>query len=440
MKIRDIREALPPHLAKHFDKDGNPLKGSWKDGKWTADKKQPNKPKGKWKDVTPKGYGPDESIKENVGETPIHEIMREIERALPDLQPYGVKEKVLGIVSDVLYRADSQQGRQACRDAVEEAFQPIGLRVSKDGESIPISADYWTQEPQHHQVHTALKMRSRYWLDLDELKLRQAARDLHSKGVAEVDGYRFELKKLNHKTMETLGEDSVCWDGYEKVPGKKDYEKGSCRKKTKNESALDKRPNVVGNATLAFDSGDYRLYSRYNGGKRNVWYVTDQDDNVLSQGLAPKSAMTKAKLSAAEKRTLYSEENQIVGILQSERINKTQVRTELPTRGQWFDDHNKAVEYAKGQPGHLMKVDSNGNVIGPFEESAVTEKEGGMSDKERKAYNRKHGSNLKRAQPSGGKRRTSYCARSKGQMNMHNIDCRDDRDKPICKARRDWNC
>jgi len=70
----------------------------------------------------------------------------------------------------------------------------------------------------------------------------------------------------------------------------------------------------------------------------------------------------------------------------------------------------------------------------------VEEKEGGMSDKERKAYNRKHGSNLKRAQPGGGKRRTSYCARSKGQMDDHNIDCRKTPDKPICKARRDWNC
>lgn len=74
------------------------------------------------------------------------------------------------------------------------------------------------------------------------------------------------------------------------------------------------------------------------------------------------------------------------------------------------------------------------------EKRKVSEKEGGMSDKERRAYNRKHGSNLKRAQPSGGKRRTSYCARSKGQMDMHDIDCRTDPDKPICKARRDWNC
>jgi hypothetical protein len=49
---------LPPHLAKHFDKDGDAVKGSWKDGKWTADKKQPKKVKYTVKDVTPKGYGP----------------------------------------------------------------------------------------------------------------------------------------------------------------------------------------------------------------------------------------------------------------------------------------------------------------------------------------------------------------------------------------------
>ena len=73
-------------------------------------------------------------------------------------------------------------------------------------------------------------------------------------------------------------------------------------------------------------------------------------------------------------------------------------------------------------------------------EHNLAEKEGGMSDKERKSYNRKNGSNLKRAQPGGGPRRTSYCARSKGQMDKHNIDCRNDPDKPICKARRDWNC
>ena len=59
---RNIKEELPPHLKRHFDKKGNVVKGTWKDGKWSPDKKQP-KIKTTIKDVTPKGYGPTEDIK-----------------------------------------------------------------------------------------------------------------------------------------------------------------------------------------------------------------------------------------------------------------------------------------------------------------------------------------------------------------------------------------
>ena len=38
------------------------------------------------------------------------------------------------------------------------------------------------------------------------------------------------------------------------------------------------------------------------------------------------------------------------------------------------------------------------------------------------------------------KRRASYCLRSKGQMDMHNIDCSKDPDKAICQSRRRWKC
>ena len=37
-------------------------------------------------------------------------------------------------------------------------------------------------------------------------------------------------------------------------------------------------------------------------------------------------------------------------------------------------------------------------------------------------------------------RRTAYCRRSKGQMDMHNIDCSKDPDKAICQSRRRWKC
>ena len=80
------------------------------------------------------------------------------------------------------------------------------------------------------------------------------------------------------------------------------------------------------------------------------------------------------------------------------------------------------------------------------EGAAWTRKEGqnsagGLNEKGRKSYERENpGSDLKRPQPEGGKRRDSYCARSKGQQKMHNIDCSKDPDKRICKARRKWNC
>lgn len=52
------------------------------------------------------------------------------------------------------------------------------------------------------------------------------------------------MRKKDFKTsnpelpVESVSEDSPCWDGYEKVPGKRDYEKGSCRKKTTKEGAI----------------------------------------------------------------------------------------------------------------------------------------------------------------------------------------------------------
>jgi hypothetical protein len=75
----------------------------------------------------------------------------------------------------------------------------------------------------------------------------------------------------------------------------------------------------------------------------------------------------------------------------------------------------------------------------------------GMSQKAVNAYRRENpGSKLKTAVTTkpgklkrgskASKRRKSYCSRSRGQMNMHNIDCSKTPDKAICKARRRWNC
>jgi len=77
-----------------------------------------------------------------------------------------------------------------------------------------------------------------------------------------------------------------------------------------------------------------------------------------------------------------------------------------------------------------------------------SDKTDGMSPAAVKAYRRENpGSKLKTAvtgDPKSGskdaKRRKSFCSRSKGQQDMHNIDCSKDPDKAICKARRRWKC
>jgi hypothetical protein len=65
---------------------------------------------------------------------PTHEIMNRIERAMPDLKPYGVKEKVLGIVSDILYKAD--QGILEDSDPCWKGYRQLGMK-KKNGKEVP---------------------------------------------------------------------------------------------------------------------------------------------------------------------------------------------------------------------------------------------------------------------------------------------------------------
>ena len=65
---------------------------------------------------------------------------------------------------------------------------------------------------------------------------------------------------------------------------------------------------------------------------------------------------------------------------------------------------------------------------------------GGLTEAGRKSYNKATGGNLKAPQPGGGPRKKSFCARNKGQIDMHNIDCSKTPEKRACKARRRWKC
>tara|TARA_R100001163_G_scaffold48114_1_gene36169 strand:+ start:378 stop:644 length:267 start_codon:yes stop_codon:yes gene_type:complete len=65
---------------------------------------------------------------------------------------------------------------------------------------------------------------------------------------------------------------------------------------------------------------------------------------------------------------------------------------------------------------------------------------GGLNEKGRKSYEEENpGSDLKRPQPEGGKRRDSYCARSAGQMKKFPKAAKDPNSR-LRKARRAWKC
>jgi hypothetical protein len=71
---------------------------------------------------------------------------------------------------------------------------------------------------------------------------------------------------------------------------------------------------------------------------------------------------------------------------------------------------------------------------------------GGLTDKGREDYNKATGGNLKAPvtsdNPKGEdkKRQDSFCSRMGGMKEQHDIDCREQPDKRICKALRRWKC
>jgi hypothetical protein len=105
--------------------------------------------------------------------------------------------------------------------------------------------------------------------------------------------------------------------------------------------------------------------------------------------------------------------------------------------------HNETLSRAKS-----LKNQLKGKLKEDWSKKNKGDKVDGMGDESIKAYRRENpGSKLKGAvtgNPKKGSkdaaRRSSYCDRSEGQKDMHNIDCSSTPDKPICKARKRWKC
>lgn len=178
-----------------------------------------------------------------------------------------------------------------------------------------------------------------------------------------------------------------CWDGYEPTPGKKAYEKGSCQPVKKAEDM----------------SGDKVDSSMMMGDLTAIKKHADEImQHVDHKDVAPDWVKSKVAESASH---LSAVADYVAGLSKSET--------------------EESLEKKKKSFNLKAKHKSD---------------KGGLTEEGRKAYNRATGSNLKKPQPEGGPRKRSFCARNKGQIDMHNIDCKKTPEKRACKARRRWKC
>lgn len=177
------------------------------------------------------------------------------------------------------------------------------------------------------------------------------------------------------------------------------------------------------------------IYSTFHASGSAMWIKHD-DGMVYEIDVVPYGS---GKNDAEVRNALMRSENES----DKELFRKLQLQEAKGARKMWEKDW---------PTDNGEKQSSSRNIIIEAKSPAWQREEGksdkgGLNEKGRKSYEKENpGSDLKppvtEDKPTGKrkKRQDSYCARSKGQMDDHNIDCSKDPDKPICKSRKRWNC
>ena len=158
----------------------------------------------------------------------------------------------------------------------------------------------------------------------------------------------------------------------------------------------------------------------------------------------PKGFSQKAHCAGKKKHNENTELSEEFDLIES-AIDDLALRNDVDAEVIWED-----LESLTDDELYVFAVTTE-PVMEDWQKANKKDRTAGMSQKAVNAYRRETpGSKLKTAvttKPSklkkgskASKRRKSYCSRSKGQMNMHNISCAKTPDKAICAARRRWNC
>ena len=307
-----------------------------------------------------------------------------------------------------------------------------------------------------------------------------------SRGTTSSSGGRALMRNSFTDLRDTL--DEKCWKGYEKKGMKTMFGKrypNCVKKKATNEEAEMVRycPKCEKNETrdeCSYGPKTWDMYSvpanlgpntfeeKYERiqrlGKTYTVFFTFRGQYKSLQFFFPTSARPSREEVLIQLRKIYPEAV-LTNYFERDRVeNEPLVQVEGAKSFGKFIGEGRSV-YGSGQLRPYDKIKMGGGKLKSIKDldAELDKKKGvkedwqsvnkkdktdGMSPKAVAAYRRENpGSKLKTAvtgDPKPGskdaKRRKSYCARSKGQQDMHNIDCSKTPDKPVCKARKRWKC
>ena len=254
--------------------------------------------------------------------------------------------------------------------------------------------------------------------------------------------YEFiDLIKPEPLKGEQIDEGQKCWKGYEKKGTKKMFGKtyNNCVKKEETEIEEGKYSSSVratyGGKTETFPVEVYKKKAK----KEEV----EKIDEIHSQAHTPHEVPSGSSSKDLKKLSTKA----------TKRID-ADVDGDVDTKDPKESEMGEFIPSPDGKKKLKPKVrfeefsDWRFQLGEDWQKVNKGDKTDGMSQKAVNAYRRENpGSKLKTAvtgDPKPGskdaKRRKSFCSRSKGQQDMHNIDCSKTPDKAICKARRRWKC
>ena len=241
------------------------------------------------------------------------------------------------------------------------------------------------------------------------------------------------------KGGQPIEEGQKCWKGYEKKGTKKMFGKtyNNCVKKEEVESKIGGGGNLKKLSTKA----TRRVDADIDGDIDSADMKTPETGEFIPSPDGKKKVKTKARFEQFSDWRSELGEGVMPAAIDPKAHRKQQRAAKVRNLAQKGATEGERAAAERKTKGPKMFGED-------WQKVNKSDKTDGMSAAAVKAYRRENpGSKLKTAvtgDPKPGskdaKRRKSFCARSKGQQDMHNIDCSKTPDKPVCKARRRWKC